>query len=301
MFRKLCSALLVCASIHALSSRSAAAQTLPTPAQAQQMLQSNPAIIQQLQQMLRGSGMSAEQIRARLRAQGYPDGLLDQYLPGAAKLDSLAIPSEDVFAAVRGLGLADSSMVDSLKGMTRVGPRCEVSSQRRRSRAQDDSAFLDTLRRALENDTTASAIRAILASRALARQQLDSGFTVFGLELFQEGSTQFDANSVQGGADPNYRFGAGDQLNLVLTGDVEKSYARLTVNRDGRIFVDQTPVSYNDFRVTFRSLVTTRKPQGVYLQADTRVPYGQVVRVLAIIRGAGIQNVGLVAAEEEAR
>jgi len=62
----------------------------------------------------------------------------------------------------------------------------------------------------------------------------------------------------------------------------------VSVNRDGRIFVDQTPVSYNDFRVTFRSLVATRKPQGVYLQADTRVPYGQVVRVLAVIRGAGI-------------
>ena len=75
----------------------------------------------------------------------------------------------------------------------------------------------------------------------------------------------------------------------------------VTVNRDGRIFVDQTPVSYNDFRVAFRSLVATRKPSGVYLQADTRVPYGQVVRVLAIIRGAGIQNVGLVAAEEEAK
>jgi biopolymer transport protein ExbD len=75
----------------------------------------------------------------------------------------------------------------------------------------------------------------------------------------------------------------------------------VSVNRDGRIFVDQTPVSYNDFRVTFRSLVATRKPQGVYLQADTRVPYGQVVRVLAVIRGSGIQNVGLVAEEEAAR
>lgn len=74
----------------------------------------------------------------------------------------------------------------------------------------------------------------------------------------------------------------------------------VTVNRDGRIFVDQTPVSYNDFRVTFRSLVATRKPTGVYLQADNRVPYGQVVRVLAVIRGAGVQNVGLVAQEEEA-
>ena len=72
----------------------------------------------------------------------------------------------------------------------------------------------------------------------------------------------------------------------------------VTVNREGRIFVDQTPVSYRDFRVTFRSLVATRKPTGVYLQADERVPYGDVVRVLAVIRGAGIQNVGLVAADE---
>jgi biopolymer transport protein ExbD len=31
------------------------------------------------------------------------------------------------------------------------------------------------------------------------------------------------------------------------------------------------------------------------------VPYGQVVRVLAVIRGSGIQNVGLVAAEEGTR
>ena len=73
----------------------------------------------------------------------------------------------------------------------------------------------------------------------------------------------------------------------------------VSVNRDGRIFVDQTAVSYRDFRVTFKSLVATRKPSGVYLQADTRVPYGEVVRVLAVIRGAGVQNVGLVAQEEE--
>src|SRR5918996_6430734 len=70
----------------------------------------------------------------------------------------------------------------------------------------------------------------------------------------------------------------------------------VSVNRDGRIFVDQTQVSFRDFRVTFRSLVATRKPTGVYLQADARVPYGDVVRVLAIIRTAGVQNLSLVGA-----
>ena len=73
----------------------------------------------------------------------------------------------------------------------------------------------------------------------------------------------------------------------------------VTVDRGGRIFVDQTPITYNDFRVTFRSLVTTRKPTGVYLRADSRVAYGEVVRTLAVIRAAGVQNVGLVAEEEE--
>jgi biopolymer transport protein ExbD/biopolymer transport protein TolR len=73
----------------------------------------------------------------------------------------------------------------------------------------------------------------------------------------------------------------------------------VSVNRDGRIYVDDTPVSYRDFRSTFRALVTQRKPQGVYLQADANVPYGSVVRVLAVIRTAGIANVGLVAADEE--
>jgi biopolymer transport protein ExbD/biopolymer transport protein TolR len=73
----------------------------------------------------------------------------------------------------------------------------------------------------------------------------------------------------------------------------------VSVNRDGRIYVDNTPVTYRDFRSTFRALVTQRKPQGVYLQADANVPYGSVVRVLAVIRTAGVANVGLVAADEE--
>jgi biopolymer transport protein ExbD/biopolymer transport protein TolR len=73
----------------------------------------------------------------------------------------------------------------------------------------------------------------------------------------------------------------------------------VSVNRDGKVYVDNTPVSYRDFRSTFRALVSQRKPQGVYLQADARVAYGEVVKVLAVIRTAGITNVGLVAADEE--
>jgi polysaccharide biosynthesis/export protein len=200
--------------------------TLPTPAQAQQLLQNNPSLIARLQQMITSSGLSADEIRTRLKAQGYPESLLDQYLPGGTRPDSTVVPGEDIFAAVRALGLSDTLMVDSLNA---------IAKPRRVSRARADSAFLDTLQRALRNDTTLVAVRALLKSRELQRQQGDSGFKVFGLDLFENETTQFDANTVVG-ADPNYRFGNGDQLVLFLTGDVEKSY-KLVVNGQGFVVV----------------------------------------------------------------
>ena len=73
----------------------------------------------------------------------------------------------------------------------------------------------------------------------------------------------------------------------------------VSVDRSGRIFLDQTSVSYSDFRVAFQAIVATRKPTGVYLRADRRVPYGEVIRVLAAIKAAGVRDVGLVAEDED--
>ncbi len=73
----------------------------------------------------------------------------------------------------------------------------------------------------------------------------------------------------------------------------------VSVDRQGRIFVDETPLTYDDFRATFGALVARRRPSGVYLQADRRVDYGQVVRVLAVMRASGVSDVGLVAEPEE--
>ena len=72
----------------------------------------------------------------------------------------------------------------------------------------------------------------------------------------------------------------------------------VSVDREGLIFVDETPLSYEDFRATFAAMVAARDPSGVYLRGDARVPYGEVVRVLAVMRSSGIANVGMVAEEE---
>jgi biopolymer transport protein ExbD/biopolymer transport protein TolR len=73
----------------------------------------------------------------------------------------------------------------------------------------------------------------------------------------------------------------------------------VTVDRAGRVYVDESPLSYQEFRAAFPVMVRQRQPSGVYLRADARASYGQVVRVLAVMRAAGVNDVGLVAETEE--
>ncbi|HJQ64782.1 MAG TPA: biopolymer transporter ExbD [Gemmatimonadales bacterium] len=77
-----------------------------------------------------------------------------------------------------------------------------------------------------------------------------------------------------------------------------KSGLVVTVDRSGRVYLDQAPLSFADFRATFPAFVRTRHPTGVYLRADGRVAYATVVQVLAVIRAAGVADVGLVAEPE---
>ncbi len=73
----------------------------------------------------------------------------------------------------------------------------------------------------------------------------------------------------------------------------------VSVDRTGQVFVDETPLSYEDFRAAFPGMVAARQPSGVYVRGDTRANYGNVLRVIAVIRAAGVQNLGLVAEQEE--
>jgi len=75
----------------------------------------------------------------------------------------------------------------------------------------------------------------------------------------------------------------------------------VTVDRAGRVYLDQAGLSFEDFRATFPAFVRTKRPTGVYLRADGRVAYATVVQVLAVIRAAGVSDVGLVAEPELVR
>ncbi len=78
-----------------------------------------------------------------------------------------------------------------------------------------------------------------------------------------------------------------------------KSGLTVTVDRTGAIFVDEARLTLPQFSSSFKALAQRRGPGGIYLRADDRVPYGSVVKVLAIMRASGVGDVGLVAEPTE--
>ncbi|MGH7638840.1 MAG: polysaccharide biosynthesis/export family protein, partial [Gemmatimonadaceae bacterium] len=187
----------------------------PTPEQARAML-ANPQMVEQLRQRIMTSGLSAEQIRARLRAEGYPENLLDAYLPGAT--GEASAPGAEVYGAVELLGIADSADVEVLQTL-------------------QGSPFSELLRDSLERIRESRRRYLQRADVADSMARADSGYNIFGLDVFDNPTTRFQPN-LGGSIDESYRLGPGDRLVLILTGDVEAAH-ELPVTREGFVVIPQ--------------------------------------------------------------
>ena len=78
-----------------------------------------------------------------------------------------------------------------------------------------------------------------------------------------------------------------------------KSGLVVSVDKTGMIHVDETKLTFNEFRATFKALATSRGKDGIYLRADQGASYGTVAQVLAVMRATGISDVGLVLEPEQ--
>ena len=206
--------------------------TLPSPAQAEAALRARPELAAQLRQRLQTSGLSPTQVRERLRAAGYPDALLDQVMGSASATESTRATPDSLIGALRALGVVDSLDASVLRRMALSGAAA--------NRAASSSRTATSAEPASPRDTTPPTER-----RASEGATYDnSGSTLFGLDLFARATTLFDANAA-GPVDASYRLGPGDQLVLILTGDVEEAYT-LDVSREGFVvvpIVGQIPVA----------------------------------------------------------
>jgi biopolymer transport protein TolR len=66
----------------------------------------------------------------------------------------------------------------------------------------------------------------------------------------------------------------------------------VAVQRDGRVWFGNQPVSAAELPSQIREAVSHGAERKVYIHADAHARYGSVLEVLSAVRSAGIENVG---------
>ena len=185
-------------------------QPRPSQAQAEALLRSRPDLLARLRDQIATTGMTPAQIRARLRAEGYSENLLDAYIGRDAGTGRAATLDAEVIDAVRALGIVDDEEADDL--LYQAGLTAALT----RRQATRLPVPADTLP---PKDSTLD----VESER------------IFGLDLFRSQTSQFLPN-LDGPIDAGYRLGPGDELVLILSGEVSAAHT-LPVTREGFVVI----------------------------------------------------------------
>ena len=89
----------------------------------------------------------------------------------------------------------------------------------------------------------------------------------------------------------------GMQVNLPKTEaksmEVKDEPVIVTIDRSGRAFIDKGEIPPGQLKAKLAAIFSSRSKKEVFLKADRDVPYGDVVRAMAEIKGAGIERLGM--------
>jgi biopolymer transport protein TolR len=77
-----------------------------------------------------------------------------------------------------------------------------------------------------------------------------------------------------------------------LTG--EEQQLVVAVTRTGQVFLNDTPTNLQELGPKLQAILRLRPDRQVFLRADQNVKYGEVMRVIATVKGAGIERLGMV-------
>jgi biopolymer transport protein TolR len=74
----------------------------------------------------------------------------------------------------------------------------------------------------------------------------------------------------------------------------EKENLIITINKENQVFISDFQVSVDGLGEKLKKILEGRSDREVYLKADKDISYGTVVRVMAEIKGAGVEKLGMV-------
>lgn len=76
--------------------------------------------------------------------------------------------------------------------------------------------------------------------------------------------------------------------------DVDPRSVMVSLDGSGNLFVNDAKIPRSEIRERLPQLLNVKEVHEVYLKADKSLPYGVVMEVMASIRDAGIEKIGMV-------
>jgi len=95
---------------------------------------------------------------------------------------------------------------------------------------------------------------------------------------------------------PMLTYGVRVDLPTVTTKPMKmrKEPIIITIDKKKNIFIDRYTVSLKKLKEKISSIIKSHPYQKILLQADKNVPYGYVMEIMAEIKAAGVEQVGLI-------
>jgi len=76
--------------------------------------------------------------------------------------------------------------------------------------------------------------------------------------------------------------------------DVAEEKLVLTINESKEIFLNKTKMPLGELNAKLEAIFSNRVDREIFLRADKNVPYGFVVEVMAEVRKAGVDKLGMI-------
>lgn len=165
-----------------------------------------------------------------------PQGQTQAQMSAAARLGA-PVSNERIAEAIRRSGLNEAQIRERLQA---AGMDPSIADPFFRGQEQGQvgltSPEFAAALQAMGILSTGETTEALAADTAEARKE-ESASLVFGKSIFTRSASTFDPVT-SGPVDPSYRLGVGDNLQLILTGEVELAYSP-EIRRDGTIILPQ--------------------------------------------------------------
>ncbi|MEJ2167591.1 MAG: protein TolR [Desulfobacterales bacterium] len=76
--------------------------------------------------------------------------------------------------------------------------------------------------------------------------------------------------------------------------DSDKEHLVITINKEQQVYINDFQITVESLREKLIKIIEGRQDRDVYLKADKTIPYGVVVQVMAEIKAAGVDQLGMI-------